>query len=506
MKIRVTKIVSNIGALNFRMLLTMTITLYTSRVVLDVVGVSDFGIYHLVGGLVAVFGFMQGAITSTAQRYFAFELGKNTSGALEHIFRVSMSVTVLVALGVLLVGEVVGVWVLTNKLNIPPDRLDAAAWVFQLMLISAVISLISIPYQALIIAHEEMRIFAYVSIFDAILKLTMALLLAMSSADKLITYSILMLCIALIVAVYYVSFCVKKYPKTKLTWCWDHNLSRNFVSYATWNLWGNLAVVLSVQGTNVLLSMFFGPVVNAARAIALQVVVALSGLFQNIHMAISPQIIKSYAENNLEYMHELIVRGARYNALLALVISVPFLLCTSEILSVWLGTVPEYSAVFVKLLIVNAMIESVSLPLMTGIQAAGKVRAYQLVVGGILLLNIPISYLFLLNGHGPQVTAFVSVVLSSIGLVTRLAFAGELINLRIIVFFQRVLLPYLLLVAIVLVPLSLMQKYLDGLLLICIISFLWSVPIIYLFGLEKDERLAVANVFQKFISVVRNRL
>lgn len=429
----------NAGMLYFRMLLTMAVTLYTSRVILQTLGVEDFGIYNVVAGFVTMLGFLNGAMSSATQRFLAFELGQSGKKDMRGIFSMSMNIHILIAVLVLLIGETLGLWFVRTQLTIPIDKMVAAEWVFHLALLSFMVSIVSVPYNALIIAHEKMNIFALVSILNVMLKLLIVFMLSWFGMDKLILYALLSLAVVFAIFLVYRSYCKSKFIESRFRLYWDRRLFHIMLSYTGWNLWGNIAAVMSGQGINVLLNIFFGPTVNAARAIAMQVSGALNSFVQNLQVAINPQIIKSYAAQDMDYMHKLVCYGAKYNFFVLLFLSMPVLINIDTILQVWLGVVPEYTSVFVQLTIFNILVDSISAPLMTSAQATGKIKLYQLIVGGLLLLNLPFSYIVLRKGYEPYIVVYVGIFLSVVALIARLVILKKLVNLPLTEYIKEVI-------------------------------------------------------------------
>src|SRR5690554_1096568 len=443
------RMAKNAGMLYIRMLLTMAVTLYISRVVLQTLGVDDFGIYHVVAGFVTMLGFLNSAMSSATQRFLAFELGKPGEKDMPGIFSMSMNIHILIALFVLILGETVGLWFVRTQMTIPADRMFAAEWVFHLALLSFMLTIISVPYNALIIANERMSVFAWVSIIDVTLKLLIVFMLGWFGVDKLILYGLLTLLVVFVIFLTYRTYCHAKFQDSIFRIYWDQKLFKIMLSYTGWNLWGNVAGVMSGQGVNVLLNIFFGPTVNAARAIAMQVSGALNNFVQNIQVAVNPQIIKSYAEQDMDYMHRLVCYGAKYNFFVLLLLSLPVLNNTEIILSTWLSTVPENTVIFTKLIIANILIDSISAPLRTSAQATGKIRLYQSVVGGILLLNVPLSYFLLKLGSEPHIVVFAGITLSLLAFLSRLVILRKLTSLPVKLFLKEVVLRNLLIVFVV---------------------------------------------------------
>ena len=317
------RIAKNTLLLYFRMLVTMAVSLYTSRVVLNILGVEDFGIYNVVGGIVAMFGFINGSMTSATQRYLTFELGQNNRTQLTKVFSTSLSIHAIISFLIIVLAETVGLWFLWNKMQIPADRMNAAFWVFQCSVAASVIMIMSVPYNAAIIAHERMSAFAYISIIEVSLKLLIVCFLRYFHTDKLILYAALIVIVQLVIRLCYSWYCNRHFKETKYRWIWDKTLFCEMTGFAGWNLFGNLAAITFTQGLNLLLNMFFGPVVNAARGIAVQAQTAIGQFSSNFQTALNPQITKSYATGDMEYMHGLIFRSAKFSFFLLLLLSLP---------------------------------------------------------------------------------------------------------------------------------------------------------------------------------------
>src|SRR5690554_5976078 len=490
------RMAKNAGMLYIRMLLTMAVTLYTSRVVLQTLGVDDFGIYSVVAGFVTMLGFLNSAMSSATHRFLSFELGKPGDKDMRGIFSMSLNIHVLIAVFVLVLGETVGLWFVKTQMTIPADRMLAAEWVFHFALLSFMVTIVSVPYNALIIAHERMSVFAWVSIIDVTLKLLIVFMLSWFGMDKLILYAVLSLAVVFIVFMVYRSYCKFRFKESRFRLYWDKKLFNIMLSYTGWNLWGNVAAVMSGQGVNVLLNIFFGPSVNAARAIAMQVSAALNSFVQNLQVAINPQIIKSYAADDMTYMHRLVCYGAKYNFFVLFFLSMPVLINTDVILKTWLGTVPEYTSIFLQLIIANILIDSISAPLMTSAQATGRIRLYQSVVGGILLLNVPLSYFLLKLGSEPHIVVFVGITASILAFLARLIIIKHFISFPVNQFLQKVILR----VIMVTLPTTILYKFthhvlqapLNFLVESSIVSLCLLLSI-YTFGLEKEERSFIVS-------------
>jgi len=493
--------------LYIRMLLTMAITLYTSRIVLNTLGVEDFGIFNVVGGFVTMFAFLSGAMATATQRFFSFEIGRKDNVQLRKVFSMSVNIHFIIAFVVLFLAETIGLWFVNTQLTIPPDRMVAALWVYQFSILAMMVNIVSVPYNAIIIAHERMNVFAGVSIAEVSLKLLIVFMLQWLGFDKLKLYAVLMFSVALIIRLIYGIYCNYKFKESKFRFFWDKALFQTLMSYAGWNLWGSSASIIMGQGVNVLLNIFFGPAVNAARGIAYQVRSAVQQFVSNFQMAMNPQIIKSYASNDLKYMHQLVFQGAKYSFFLLFVISLPIFIETEIILRLWLKIVPEYTVIFTRLIIVNILVDSVSGPLMTAAHASGKIKLYQSVVGLLLILNLPISYLFLKMGLSPEVTLYVSIGLSLIALYARLKIISPLVNLSIKEYLKAVVFRIIPVATVAFIPPSLVFLSLEEnfvrLLLTGVTSLVSVLVTIYYIGLGKTEQKFMNRKVKEFFNKMK---
>lgn len=432
------RIAKNTMLLYGRMLLLMAISLYTSRVILNALGVEDYGIYNIVGGVVAMFSMLSGSLSAAISRFITFELGKGNKENLAKVFSASVTIQLGICAIVMLLAETVGLWFLNSKMVIPENRLYAANWVYQLSLVTFVISLVSIPYNAAIIAHERMSAFAYISIFEAVNKLIVAYFIIISPIDKLIIYAIMIAMIAIIIRLIYGVYCKKRFEECTYHFIYDHELLKQMFGFAGWNFIGASSALLRDQGGNIVINLFCGPAVNAARGIAFQVNTAVHSFVTNFMTALNPQITKSYASGDYQYMMTLLFQGARLSYYILLLLSLPVIVNTHYILHIWLGQVPEHTVLFVQLVLIFGMCESISSPLITAMLATGKIRNYQLVVGGFQMLNLPVSYILLRFGAIPETVLIVAIVISQLCLVSRLYMLRGLIGLKARDFIKKV--------------------------------------------------------------------
>src|SRR5690606_11824845 len=386
------------------------ITLYTSRIVLKALGIEDYGIYNVVGGFVTMFALISGSLTTATQRFITFELGKGDNSRSKEIFSAALIAHLVIGIGMLLLFESLGVWFLNTKLNIPEDRIVAANWVFQTSVISFLITLVSIPYSASIIAHEKMHVFAYIGMFEAVMKLFIVYFLLLSNSDPLITYSLLIVGLSLLIASIYRIYCTRNFLTCKFKLYRDKSAFKNIFRFAGWSFLGASSAILMRQGVNILLNIFFGVAVNAARGIAGQVETSITNFVTNFMMALNPQITKSYARNDRDYTFTLVNQGARFSFYLYLIFSLPIFIEAPLILEVWLGTVPEYTVVFLRMSLINTMISLMSNTMVTLMLANGNIKKYQILVGGTGLLVLPISYFLLKLGFPPTITYSVNFV------------------------------------------------------------------------------------------------
>ena len=433
------RIAKNTLFLYLRQLITMAVSLYTVRVILDVLGAEDYGIYNVIGGIVSLFSFLSSTMASATQRFLSFEMGKQENGSLTKVFSVSMYTYLLLIGIILLLSETIGLWFVNNQLTIPAERLTAANFVYQSSILSFIVTLLCIPYNASIIAMERMSVFAYSSIVDAGLKLAIAWLLPYIAMDHLKVYSILMFIAIASVQLYYVWYCRRYFDFCRYSHYKDHNLFRNMLSFAGWNMIGALANILRGQGLNILINLFFNPVLNAAYGIALQVNNAITNFTNNFYTAVRPQLVKLYAGGNRQEMLSLGYRSSRLAFYLMLTITVPIMLNTEEILSIWLKEVPEHTVVFLKIIMLSSLMEVLSVPLVNMLQASGKIKTYQFTVSILFLLNIPLSYIFLRLGCNPETTLWINMILIILSMFPRLYICKYVIDLSIKEYINKVL-------------------------------------------------------------------
>lgn len=496
------RIAINTIMLYFRMFLTMGVALFTSRVILQSLGVQDYGIYNVVAGFVSMFTFINSAMTSATQRYITFAIGKQESNRMNTVFCTSMNIHILISVLLVIAAETFGLWFLNTHMTIPQDRMIAANVVYQFAILSTVVMIVSTPYNALIVAHEKMSAFAYISILDVSVKLLIAYLLYISTYDRLIVYAVLMFLAQFIIRQIYSIYCHRHFPESKFHIIKDKPLFKEMVSFSVWNLFGNLASVGAGQGVNIVLNMFFGPVVNAARGVAIQVQNAVMGFSNNFQMAMNPQITKNYATGNLAYMHTLIYASSKYSFFLLFILSLPIIIEADNILSVWLGIVPEHTTNFLRFALLTSIVNAMAGPLTIAAQANGKIKIYQSIVGGILLASFPISFICLKMGGRPEIVYWIDLFVVCLAQIFRIYMMRNMIKLSIRNYSKEVLYRVMM-VAIfgsvlpILVYSILPKNTFLSFVSVCTICLISVALSVYALGIKESERVKVVSFIKR---------
>ncbi len=497
------RIARNTLMLYFRQILIMAVSLYTVRVVLNVLGAEDYGIYNVVAGVVTMFGFLSGAMATASQRYFSFDLGKGNTEHLKTTFSVTFQIYLLLALVIVLLAETAGLWFVNSKLVILAERMTAANCIYQAAIVSFLLTLITTPYMASIIAHENMNVYAYVSIVEVALKLGIVFLLKVLAFDKLIVYGVLLAAVALINTSIYRFYCRKHYAECKTKFVKDVALFKEIVSYSGWNLFGAAVGVVKNQIINILLNLHFGAVVNAARGIASQVNGAVVSFSQNFSTALRPQIIKTYAAGQKSETMNLVFRGCKFTFYLMYFFALPLCIEMRTILNLWLKNPPEYAVTFTQLALIDAVVDSISYPLMTLAQATGKIKLYQGVVGGILLCNLPVSYTALKLGAPAYTVMIVAICITFTAFLVRLVIIKHLAQFSIKDFALKAALPCVSVALIsAIAPALFSLHFAENFLRLCLttlISLCCTALCVLFVGMNRAERVAV-------IATVKNRL
>lgn len=427
-----------------RMFLMMLVGLYTSRVNLAALGVDNFGVYNVVGGFVAMFSILSTSLSGAISRFITYELGRGDTAKLKTMFSTSVNIMAILSLVVVVVAELLGPWFIGTKLDIPIGRESAAQWVFQFSVLSFVVGLISVPYNAAIIAHERMSAFAYISVFEAVCKLAVALLIPFSPIDKLIFFAALLTSIGVIIRFIYGYYCKRHFAECTYTFTFDKSIFKQMGGFAGWNFFNSTAYILNTQGVNMLLNMFFGVAVNAARGIAVSVDNIVNQFVGNFMTALNPQITKSYASGDLTNMHKLVCRGAKFSYYCMLLLALPIILEARQILDLWLVDVPEYAVSFVQLILINSLCDCIGRTGYTACMATGRLKKYSLVITSVAFLEFPLVWIAFSMGAAPQYAYYIYVFVKLGALIARMFLMEEMVSLKVGMYVRQVFVPIIL--------------------------------------------------------------
>lgn len=503
------KIAKNTILLYMRTLFTMLVSLYTSRIILNVLGIDNYGIYNVIGGTISMFSIFSGSLSGAISRFITYGLGEGDIEKLKKIFSTSVSIQIGLAVFIFILTEIGGLWMLNSKLNIPADRMYAAHWVLQFSIFTFVTGLISTPYNACIIAHEHMKIFAYMGIFEVVMKLLFVVGLYFSPFDKLIVYSFLLFLIALILRMIYGIYCKRKFEECTYQFIIDKKLLKEMTGYACWGFFGNASYMFNTQGVNIIINLFFGVTLNAARGIVAQVEAAVMQFVNNFTTAISPQITKSYASGNREYMFTLICRGTKFSFFLLLIFLIPIEFEAETLLKLWLGNVPEHAPLFLQLSLIGAAMVLLGNSSYTAIMATGTIRNYQLVVTLVGCMFFPLTWVAYKLGLPAMTTYIIYIVIYGILNGIRLLFMRKLLGFRIRTFIRDVLCPILIVtISAVIVPgiISISTSpSVFRFILLTGISIISTAACIYTGGLTHNERKTISMKLKNRISQITSK-
>lgn len=501
MEQREKQVVKNSAILYVRLLFTMAISLYTSRVILNVLGIEDFGIFTVIAGFISMFSILSDSLSNSISRFIAVALGKEDLNYLKKIFSTSVNIQILLSVFILVLLELVGLWFVDNKLNIPIERRPILNIIFQLSVINFSFGIIRVAFSSLIIAHEHASFFAKISISEAVLKLVIVFLIKYTTYDRLVAYVFLLMVVTILITVWAIIYCVRIFEECKYRLDIDKDLTKSMFGFASWSLVGQGSRVVNFQGINVLLNLFFGVTVNAARGIASQVDGATSQFTNNIMIAINPQIMKSYSTGDYDYMRKLVCQGSKYAGYITLLFLIPLLLETDIVLKLWLGVVPEYTAIFTRLTLIATLALVMSSTLNTLIQATGDVKKYQLSYGLVMLANIPVSYMALYIG-APAWIVYVLYLLLNLLLIfvhiyfvkIHIPFSGGLYFKDVVwkivyIFLLSAIVPFLLIL--------ILDQSKIRLLLVSLMSIVSVIVSVYFLGLNNSERSSAKDAISK---------
>ena len=491
------RIAKNTLYLYIRQIFVMLVALYTSRVVLATLGETDYGIYNVVGGIVSLFTILNFAMGCATNRFITFELGKSDQNGVNSAFSNAIIIHIIIAIIILILGETLGLYFFNTQMNIPQDRIYAAKWVYQFSIFTCMVNILSIPYNALITSHEKMNAFAIISVIETVLKLLIVWVLLIFRDDKLILYSILMFLVGVFIRALNQWYARKTFRKVRFIWCKNNKMLKEMISYGTWSLLGSAGVVLTDQGQNIILNIFFGPAVNAARGIAMQVKSAVVNLSNNFGQAISPQINKSFASGNVNYMHKLIFVSSKYTFYLLFVMVLPIILEAKNILSLWLVDVPNHAVTFLQLMLVISLLTILGNPLSNAAGANGNIRNFQLIVGGINLFLLPITWIVfkIQDLPIPEWAFYTQIIVCLIAQLARLILVRPLINLSLRSYIQEVVSPCTLVLltssVIPVVMKAFLKESIWNSMIIVVFSVVSVIVSVFLFGMTKNERQLV---------------
>ena len=503
------RIAKNTLVLYARMLLLLAVSLYTSRIVLATLGIEDYGLYNVVGGIVTMFTFISMAMGNSTSRFITFALGKGEENELKSVVGVAFLIHLTLAGIILILAETIGLWFLYNKMVIPEARMTAAIWVYQFSVVSCIITIITVPFNSMIIAHEKMGAFAFISILDAILKLLIVYLILVSSHDRLILYAALLLGVSIINCVMYLTYCRKNFAEAKHIRLHKTALVREMSSFASWSLVGNLAYVGYTQGLNILLNIFFGPVVNAARGVAVQVQSVVKGFVTNFQTAVNPQIFKSYAQENYQRLHTLVYSSSKFSFYLLYCMVLPISIEAKPLLGLWLKDVPDHAVLFTILTLLVLLVDPLSNPIDKANQATGKIRSYQLLEGGSLLLIVPIAYVALKVTGRPYIVFVVQIIVMYLVQILRLFIVCHKIKMSKKEYIKHVLLRVVIVaITSAVFPIllyHLLPNTIISMIIIVVVSLLCVVICAYFLGLtQKEKNLITSKIVDIKRSIKRN--
>lgn len=503
------RIVKNTLMLYVRSVVVLFVALFTSRECLKALGIVDYGLYNVIGGLVAIFSFLNNAMITGTQRFLTFKLGKKDREGFSNVFNTAFHIHAIISLLIILLAETIGWWFFSNKLVIPVERELAAAWIYHLSIISLISLILRVPYQAAIISYEMMDIFAYLSIGETVLKLMIVYCLFICNTDKLVMYGILISVISIFVTLLYYIFCKRKIRGCSVFFKVNRFVLKEMVGFSSWNLFGSLALMGQNQGINVLLNMFFGPTVNAARAFAYQVNAAVNQFITSFQTASNPQIIKQYASGKVAESLSLMYRVSKFSYFLFFFLAFPLYYLMDSVLALWLVNVPEHTVEFCRLILIVSAIDLFGYPLSTSIQATGKIRVYQLIVGAMLLLNLPLAYYILKLGGNPESVFIGCAFCSFCTLMCRLIILEKKADLNLVDYVFKVLMPCCCITVLIAVPAFLLYSYCDIVfyrIFVVILSYLLFVVCVYTIGLTKSERIVIRqNIILRIGRIFHNK-
>lgn len=498
------KIAYNTIMLYIRMLLVMAVSIYTTRVILEALGIIDYGVYNIVTTFVTFLSFITNALVSAMQRFFNVALGKNDIERYRSLFSMSINILLIISIIIILLGETIGLWFLNTQLDIPGNRTNAAFWVFQFSLLTFITNTLRTPYNASVIAHEKMAFYAYLSIFEVIMRLAAVFALLIIPFDRLITYSLLYLLLNILINLIFVVYCTSKFQGCKYIYQKDKGIFKELLSFSGWTLFGQGALIINNQGVMVIVNRTFTVVANAAMSIANQVTVAIDMFVHNFQTAFKPQLIQTYAANNLESHYKLIQRSSRFSYYLMLILLLPLSMHIDYVLTLWLGEYPEYTREFVIYTLISHLFTAISSPLITSIFATGKIKQYQISFAISNIVSMIAVFICLTNGFKPYFTAIIAIILQTCLCIIRLYYANKLTNMPYGGYIKKVVIPCIVVTALACVP-TLFYNFNINSFITFVINTLGIVIyigiIILLVGLDKTEKNYIIKKIRKYVKI-----
>ena len=500
------RIAKNTGLLYIRQLLTLGLSLYTSRLTLQVLGETDFGVYATVAGFTALVSTLTTSLASGTQRFISFELGRGNIQRLNIVYCTAINIHLILSIILIIIGETIGVWFIFNKMNVPHDRLITAFWVFQMTILNTVLALINAPNNAEIIAHEDMGVWAFVSILEVVLRCICVIGLFYIFWDKLIVYSVSLFSIQLLMRALCIGWCKRKYTEVHFRFIWDKILIKSMLSVTGWTGLNNLAVTGFIQGVNIMLNVFFGPMLNAAYTIAMQAYSGIRQFCSSFQLASNPQIVKLYSKEDFKSLHELLISVCKFSFFLLFVLALPFLINAKAIMHFWLKDVPEHCESFFILLLIYAFIDVLVYPLDIAAQATGKLRNYSISISLLNLSILLLGYIAFTRGAIPESIYIVAIIMSWVSLTLRLLFLRKLIRLSFMDFIRNVILRIIFVgltsVILPLILLYLLDESILSSVILFVVSFLFPILSVFFIGLNETER----NMLKKGISLLMSKI
>lgn len=492
------RIAKNTIMLYFRMFFAMIIGLYTSRIVIQALGLSNYGLYSVVGGVVSILIFVNNTLTSGTQRFLNFALGKNDELHLKKTFSTALLLHLIIGIFFVLICETIGLWFLYTKINIPAGRENAAFWVFQLSTLSVFVLTVFVPFTSSIVAHERFKVYAYMSIFDVLMNLIIVFSLKLTNGDKLITYSFLIVLVNLTTTAIYYLYCRKNFSECRFKLLYEKSIFKEIFRFSIWNIFGCASVTLQNQGINILINIYFGTIANAARSIALQINQKILQFVSGFQTAVNPQIVKLYASGNIDELTKLVINNSKFAAFLFLLMAVPICVEIDYILKLWLGTVPSITSTLVYIILFQTLVQTISRPVVMLVHAVGKMKMVNLTAGGVLLLILPVSLLLAHFGASIETIFIINVIPWFLETFLELYFEKKYCNFPLKKFYKAVYLRVFPLAGLmVIIPLSVKQyislSELPRFILVESISIISSIFIISYLGLSRSQRHLIFN-------------